>query len=76
MEKYLYKFCVYKNNLRDGVQFVKACNTLGDALTLKAWQEYNGGGCCDVFRKRVDPVTKKPLNMYIGDNYHYSEYDL
>ena len=69
-------YCVYKNNMRDGVQFVKALPTLSGALMCKANLEWGNGGCCDVVKKRIDPTTQKPINPYIGDNKKYSEYDL
>ena len=71
-----YKYCVYKNNLRDGIQFYAAFDSLGRALICKAWIEQSRGGCCDVVKKRIHPATGTPLKNYTYNNYKYSEYDL
>lgn len=76
MKKYLYKFCVYKNNARDGVQFVKAYDNLAGALSYQWYLQHTGGGACDIVKKRINPATGKPFNMYIGDNRRYYEYDI
>ena len=74
--KYVYKYCVYKNNMCDGVLFVTAYNDLRTALVRKRDIEWNGGGCCDVVKKRFIPGQSKPVNNSICNNYRYSEYDL
>lgn len=74
--KYNYKFCVYKNNMRDGVQFIKAFDSLAGALSYQWYLETNGGGCCDVVKKRFLPGSNKPVNNAIYNNYKYSESDL
>ncbi len=77
MKKYIYKFCVYKNNMRDGVQFVKAFDSLSGALSYKEYQQfYAGGGCCDVVKKRFLPGENRPEIMSIYNNYKYTEYDI
>ena len=76
MNKYNYKFCVYKNNMRDGVYFVSAHKTLAQALTKKGIIEYSGGGCCDVVKKRFKAGENVPASNYIYNCYKYSEYDL
>lgn len=76
MGKYNYKFCVYKNNARDGVQFVKAYDDLAGALSYQWYLQHTGGGACDVVKKRIDPATGKPVNNSIYNNYKYSDYDL
>ena len=76
MGKYNYKFCVYKNNMCVGVQFVRAFDSLESALNYQNYVQMTGGGCCDVVKKRIDPGTNKPLNNYIGDNYKYHDYNL
>jgi hypothetical protein len=75
--KYIYKFCVYKNNARDGVQFVRAFDSLPGALSYQWYlQMHAGGGCCDVVKKRFLPGSSTPLNNTIYNNYKYSDYDL
>lgn len=76
MEKYKYRFCVYKNNARDGVHFVRAFDSLESALNHQNYLQHTGGGACDVVKKRIDPKTGKPFNNSIWDNYKYSDYDL
>ena len=76
MKKYVYKFCVYKNNARDGVQFVRALDSLPGALSCQEYLQTTGGGACDVVKKRINPATGKPLNNAIYNNYKYSAYDL
>ena len=76
MKKYLYKFCVYKNNMRDGVYFVRACDSLISALNYQWHLQNTGDGCCDVVKKRINPATGKPFKNYIGDNRRYYEYNL
>jgi hypothetical protein len=71
MKKYLYKFCVYKNNLRDGIQFVAAFDSLRYALECKTHLQNTGGGCCDVVKKKIHPQTLKPLKNSIFDNIRY-----
>lgn len=68
-----YKFCVYTNNARDGVQFVAAFDSLQLAQTCKHQIEYSRrGGCCDVVKKLFNPRTLRPFNEYIGNNYKYN----
>lgn len=74
--KYVYNFCVYKNNARDGVQFVAAYNSLNDAHKQKRRIEYSGGGCCDVVKKRFRPGAEKPINNSIYNNYKFNIFDL
>lgn len=71
MKKIFYKFCVYKNNLRDGVQFVAAFDSLNYALECKSHLQNTGRGCCDVVRKRFNPLTLKPFNNSIYNNVKY-----
>lgn len=68
---YVYKFCVYKNNLRDGVQFVTAFKNLYDALSYKYYLQNTGGGCCDVVKKRFLKNGVKPLIYSIYNNIKY-----
>ena len=76
MKKYNYKYCVYKNNMCAGVQFVCTCDSLIQALNKKEYIQNNGGGCCDVVKKRLFAGAARPANIYISNNYKYSEYDL
>lgn len=76
MEKYKYRFCVYKNNLRDGIRYVRSYRTLGEALRDKAEIEMSGGGCCDVVKKRFLVGASKPTTMSIYNNYRYHEWNL
>ena len=71
-----FKFCVYKNNMRDGVQFVAAFDSLQLALLCKHQIEYSRGGCCDVVKKRFNPLTLRPCNNSICNSYKYHECDL
>lgn len=75
MKKYNYKYCVYFNNCGVGVQFVKAFNRLIDALNYKEDLQRRQG-CCDVVKKRFEMGAAAPINLYIYNNYRYSEYDL
>ena len=75
MNKFNYRYCVYRNNCCDGVYFVKAFNKLIDALNYKEYLQ-SFSGCCDVVKKRFFAGDEKPVNIYIGDNYKYSEYDI
>lgn len=72
----VYKYCVYRNNLKWGVMFFAAFDSLGRALMCKEHLQNTGGGCCDVVKKRIDPTTGRPLINNIYNNYKYSEYDL
>lgn len=76
MRTYEYRYCVYKNNMRDGVLFVRSYNNLRDALNDKERIQSNGGGCCDVVKKKFVIGASEPTTRYICDNYKYSEYDL
>ena len=76
MKKYNYKYCVYFNNCCAGVQFIKAFNRLIDALNYKEYIQNGGRGCCDVVKKRFFAGYEKPANIYISNNYKYSEYDI
>ena len=76
MKKYNYKYCVYYNNMCAGVLFKRAYNRLIDAMNDKARTESNGGGCCDVVKKRFMPGSDKPICNSIYNNYKYSDYDL
>ena len=76
MRKYEYKFCVYKNNMCDGVLYVRSYRTLSEALRDKAKIEMSGGGCCDVVKKKFVIGASEPTTRRIYDNYRYSEYDL
>ena len=70
--KYVYKFCVYKNNARDGVQFVAAFDRLPDALKQKRSIENSPrGGCCDVVKKRFAPGATRPMINSIYNCYRY-----
>jgi hypothetical protein len=75
MKTYNYKYCVYFNNCGVSVQFVKAFNHLIDALNYKE-ELQRRAGCCDVVKKRFYNEGEKPENIYIFNNYKYSEYDL
>ena len=64
MKKYIYKYCVYTNNMCAGILFIKAFDNVRDALFYKEqYQQCNG--CCDVVRKRFIPGTDKPLKRGI-----------
>ena len=76
MRTYEYKFCVYKNNMRDGILFVRSCKSLREALAEKARIQSSGGGCCDVVKKKFVIGANKPTTMSICNNYRYSELDL
>ena len=69
--KYIYKYCIYKNNMRDGVQFIAAVDNLTDALSKKRAIEYSGGGCCDVVKKRFARGASRPIVKSIYNNYKY-----
>ena len=69
--KYIYKFCVYKNNMRDGVQYVTAFKNIYDALSYKNYIQNTGGGCCDVVKKRFLINDAKPINNSIYNNTLY-----
>ena len=75
MKKYSYRYCVYFNNCGASVQFVKAFNHLIDALNYKEDLQRRHG-CCDVVKKRFEMGAATPINLYIYNNYRYSEYDL
>lgn len=74
--KYEYKYCVYKNNMCDGVLLVRSYNNLRDALNCKERIQSSGGGCCDVVRKKFVIGASEPTTKSICNNYRYSEYDL
>ena len=76
MKKYNYKYCVYYNNVCAGVAFVCAFDSLIDALNKKNAIQNNGGGCCDVVKKRFRAGSDRPETYGIYNNYIYSEYDL
>jgi hypothetical protein len=76
MKKYQYKYCVFTNNLRDGVIFLCSCDTLPQALNKREYLQYSGWGCCDIVKKRIIPGELFPINESIYNNYRYSEYDL
>mgnify|MGYP003301700481 CR=1 FL=1 len=77
MKKYIYRYCVYYNNMCAGVQFVAAFDSLCDALNKKHAIQYSPrGGCCDVVKKRFKPGADRPINSSIYNNYKYSEYDI
>lgn len=76
MKKFIYKFCVYKNNLRDGIQFVAAFDSLQLALSCKEHLQITRGGCCDVVKKRFSLNQKTPFKTSIYNNYKYHSYDL
>lgn len=76
MKKYIYKYCIYKNNARDGVQFVAAYSSLYDAHKQKRAIEYSGGGSCDVVKKRFTPGAARPINNSIYNNYKFTIFDL
>lgn len=76
MRKYEYKYCVYKNNLCDGVLFVRSYKSLREALIDKARIQSSGGGCCDVVKKKFVIGASEPTTRSICNNYKYSEYDL
>lgn len=76
MRKYEYKYCVYKNNMRDGVLFVKSYKSLREALNDKERMQSGGGGCCDVVKKKFVIGASEPTTRCIYGNYKYSEYDL
>ena len=76
MNKYEYKFCVFTNNLRDGVQFLCSCDSLIKALKKRDFLQCDGWGCCDIVKKRFYKGTTTPINKSIYNNYKYSEYDL
>lgn len=69
--KTIYKFCVYKNNMRDGVQFMRAFDSLESALNYQNYLQNTGGGCCDVVKKRFLPGDNKPLYNSIYNNVRY-----
>lgn len=75
MKKYNYKYCVYFNNCGAGVQFVKAFNSLIEALNYKEDLQRRNG-CCDVVKKRFRAGHEKPENISIYNNYKYNNYDL
>lgn len=69
--KYIYKYCVYYNNMRAGVAFICAFDDLRAALEKKRAIQYSGGGCCDVVKKRFTPGAARPINGYIYNNTKY-----
>lgn len=69
--KYTYKYCVYKNNMCAGVMFVATHATLTAALRHKEHIQNNGGGCCDVVKKRFIAGQNKPTNNNIYNNTRY-----
>ena len=75
MKKYIYKYCVYYNNMCAGVAFICAYNRLIDALNKKE-RIQNSGGCCDVVKKRFLPGADRPIYNSVYNNYRYFEYDL
>ena len=76
MRKYEYKYCVYKNNVCDGILFVRSYKSLREALNDKERIQSSGGGCCDVVKKKFVIGASEPTTRHIYDNYKYSEYDL
>ena len=76
MKKYEYRYCVYKNNLRDGIRYLRSYRTLGEALRDKAEIEMSGGGCCNVVKKKFLIGSSQPHIVSICNNYRYSELDL
>ena len=76
MRTYEYKFCVYKNNMRDGILFVRSCKSLREALAEKSRIQSSGGDCCDVVKKKFVIGASEPTTRHIYDNYKYSELDL
>ena len=72
IKSYVYKYCVFKNNLRDGVQFVAAFDSLAMALNCKEHLQRARGGCCDVVKKRFLLKYNRPVNNYIYNNYKYN----
>ena len=76
MKKYKYRFCVYKNNLCDGIRYLRSYRTLGEALRDKAEIEMSGGGCCSVVKKKFLIGKSEPTVVSIYNNYRYSEWDL
>lgn len=73
--KYKYFYCVFKNNMRDGLQFVKAFKNLSEALLHRESLEADGGGACDVVKKRIYKGENKPRNGFIYENYKYNYFD-
>ena len=71
IKTYSYKFCVFRNNLRDGVQFVAAFDSLEYALMCKEHLQNTGGGCCDVVKKRFLSKYNKPVDNRIYNNVKY-----
>ena len=70
--KYIYKYCVYLNNMGDGVRFVAAFGNLSDALREKDRIQYSPrGGCCDVVKKRFIEGAALPKVYNIANNYKY-----
>lgn len=76
MKKYDYKYCVYKNNLRDGTRFVCAYDSLINALNKKEYLQSTGGGCCVVVKKKFLKGSTTPIITNISNNHWYSEHDL
>jgi hypothetical protein len=57
--------------MRDGVQFVRAFDSLSYAIAYKEHLQNTGGGCCDVVKKRFLPGDNKPLHNSIYNNVKY-----
>lgn len=76
MSKYEYRFCVYKNNMRDGIYYVRSFKTLREALRNKREIEMGKGGCCDVVKKKFVIGANEPITSNIYNNYRYQDYDL
>ena len=76
MKKYKYRFCVYKNNICDGIIYVRSYKNLGEALQAKAGIQMRGGGCCDVVKKKFLLGENEPIVTSIRNNYRYGELDL
>ena len=76
MSRYEYKYCIFSNNLRDGVRFICACDSLIKALNKKEYLQSDGWGCCDIVKKQFLKGATTPVNTSIYNNYRYSEYDL
>lgn len=77
MKKNTYKYCVFKNNVLDGMRFVGSFEKLVHALALKDKIEIGGcygGGCCDVVKKRF--VDGKMASRSTCNNKKYSDLDL
>lgn len=71
MKKYVYRYCIYKNNVRDGVRFVASFYDLTNALAARRDIENARGGACDVVKKRCNARDGLPINNNISNNYKY-----